>query len=50
MTSVKPLSPYLAAANRSRLAAAGGVPSANPLMKYSMNKKDPKDLGGDIGG
>lgn len=47
MTNVKPLSPYLAAANRQRL---GGVPSANPLMRYSMNKKDPKDLMGDVGG
>ncbi len=47
MTNVKPLSPYLAAANRQRL---GGVPSANPLMRYSMNKKDPKDLIGEIGG
>jgi hypothetical protein len=47
MTNVKPLSPYLAAANRQRL---GGVPSANPLMRYSMNKKDPKDLIGENGG
>lgn len=48
MTRVKPLSPYLQAANRIRVGTNNGanasVPSSNPLMKYAVNKKDPNDL------
>ncbi len=48
MTRLKPLSPYLVGANRLR--QGDGVPSANPLLKYAVNKKNPDELGASVGG